>query len=109
MTTVPIPLDRIFLDDLAICPRSSMLRVGPGDRSELRASPWWVYLASARLPDHLGSACSRVNFRGSTAGGRQISGGVQVVGRHDDAYGTELILSGLLPLGTDSESVARPS
>jgi len=26
MTTVPIPLDRIVLDDLAICPRSSMLR-----------------------------------------------------------------------------------
>lgn len=31
MTTVPIPLDRIFLDDLAMCPRSSLLHVGPGD------------------------------------------------------------------------------
>ncbi len=109
MATVPIPLDRIFLDDLAICPRSSMLRVGPGDRPELRASPWWVYMASARLPNDLGTACSKVGFRGATAGGREISGDVQIVGRYDDAYGTELILSGLRPLGTDSESKARPS
>lgn len=54
MTLVPIPLDRIFLDDLDTCPRSSMLRMGAGDRPELRASPWWVYVASARLPNGLG-------------------------------------------------------
>lgn len=109
MTNVPIPLDRIFLDHLAICPRSSMLRVGPGDRPELRASPWWVYMASARLPNDLGTVCSKVGFRGATAGGREIGGDVQIVGRHDDAYGTELILSGLRPLRTDSESVPPPS
>ena len=109
MTTVPIPLDRILLDDLAICPRSSMLRVGPGDRPELRASPWWVYMASPRLPDDLGTACSKVGFRAATAGGRQISGDVQIVCRHDDAYGTELILSGLRPLGTGSGPEVRPS
>lgn len=109
MTTVPIPLDRIVLDDHAICPLSSMLRVGPGDRPELRTSPWWVYVASARLPDDLGTTSSKVGFRGATAGGRQISGDVQIVGRRDDAYGTELILSGLGPLGTDSDSEARPS
>ena len=109
MTIVPILLDCIILDDLAICPRSSMLRVGPGDRPELRASPWWVYMASARLPDDLGTTCSEVGFRGTTAGGRQISGDVQIVGRRDDPYGTELILSGLRPLGTDSESKARAS
>ena len=109
MATVPIPLDRIFLDDLAICPRSSMLRVGPGDRPELRTSPWWVYMASARLPNDLCTASSKVGFRGATAGGREISGDAQIVGRHDGAYGTELILSGLRPLGTDSASKARPS
>ena len=109
MATVPIPLDRIVLDDLAICPRSSMLRVGPGDRPELQASRWWVYMASARLPNDLATACSKVGFRVTTAGGRQISGDVQIVGRHDDAYGTELILSGLRPLGTDSGPEALPS
>ena len=109
MTPVPIPLDRIVLDDLAICPRSSMLRVGPGDRSELRASPWWVYIASARLPSDLGAASSKVGFRGATAGGRQISGDAQIVCRHDDAYGTELILSGMRPLGTDPGPEVRPS
>ncbi|MEO7294566.1 MAG: hypothetical protein ABIZ57_00335 [Candidatus Limnocylindria bacterium] len=109
MTTVPIPLDRIFLDDLAICPRSSLLHVGPGDRPELRASPWWVYMASARLPNDLGNACCKVGFRGAAAGGREMSGDVQIVGRLDDAYGTELILSGLHPLETDSASDPRPS
>jgi len=108
MTTVPIPLDRIFLDDLAICPRSSMLRVGPGERPELSARPWWVYVASVRLPNDLSTARSKVGFRGATTGGREISGDVRIVGRHDDADGTELILSGLRPLGTDSESKARP-
>ena len=109
MTTVPIPLDRIVLDDLAICPRSSMLHVRPGDRPEVRASAWWVYMASARLPNDLGTACSKVGFRGTTAGGREISGDVQIVGRSDDAYGTKLILSGQRPLGTDPASGARPS
>ena len=34
-------------------------------------------------------------FRGLTAGGTMITGAVRVVDRHDDAYGTELLLAGL--------------
>jgi len=107
VTSVGIPLDRIILDRIAVCPRSAMLRMGAGDRRELRTSPWWVYVASESLPEDLGTSHSSIGFRGETAGGPAIDGEVRIVGRCDDAYGTELILSGLRPLGTEADPDTR--
>ena len=64
-------------------------------------SPWWVYVASERLSSHLITSNTSVGFRGQTAGGREIGGEVKIVGRRDNAYGTELMLSGLRPLVSD--------
>lgn len=83
-----------------------MLRVGAGDRPEAAASPWWVFVASARLPHHLDTSHATLGFRGATAGGREIRGEVRIVSRQDTAHGTELILSGLGPLGGDVDSPA---
>lgn len=68
MTNIGIPLDRISLDQIAVCPRSAMLRLGGGDRPKLRESPWWVYVASESLPSDLDTSHASISFRGETTG-----------------------------------------
>ena len=106
MTADPIPLDRIFLDRLVVCPRSAMLRPFPGDDPELKSSPWWVRIASARLPMELDASHPPIVFRGFTVSGRVMCGNARIVARHDDGYGTTLILAGLDPLERASPAVA---
>lgn len=60
-----------------------------------------MYLASERLPIDLDTGPASISFRGGTVSGREIAGDVRIVDRHDDAYGTVLILVGLRPLATD--------
>ena len=98
MTSTGIALDRITLNEVTICPRSAMLRTRPSDRTVRWRSPWWVYIASEHLPSDLDISSGSVGFRGQTAGGREISGEVRILGRRDNAYGTELMLSGLRPV-----------
>ena len=100
MTSTGIAMDRITLDGISIRPRSAMLRIRPSDRAVPWRSPWWVYIASERLPRDLVISDASVGFRGQTAGGREICGEVRILGRRDNAYGTELMLSGLRPLPT---------
>ena len=107
MTQVPVPLDRIFLDDLVVAPRSSTLHHGGGEGPKVRESPWWVFLACERLPGHLGAGQSSIAFRARTTSGRVFAGEVRIVDRRDDAYGTELILAGLRPLATPPHSDHR--
>jgi len=98
MTADPIPLDRIFLDRLVVCPHSAMLRPFPGDDPEFKSSPWWVRIASARLPKELDASHPPIDFRGFTVSGREMCGDARIVARQDDRYGTTLILAGLGPL-----------
>jgi hypothetical protein len=102
MTGSGIALDRIILDGVSIHPRSAMLRIRPSDRALPGRSPWWVYVASERLPSDLHTSDASVGFRGQTAGGREFGGEVQILGRRDSAYGTELTLSGLRPLAPEA-------
>jgi len=67
MSSSGTPIDRITLATDAFAPRSSLLHLGPGKRPGLR----------------------------ETAQGTVVTGMVRVAGRHDDAYGTELLLAGL--------------
>ncbi len=106
------PIDRITLAGDAFAPRSSLLHVGPGDRPGLEGCAWWVYAASRRLPPRILASDEALPFRGQTATGMVITGSVRVVDRHDDAYGTELLLAGLdsplgVPIRAASEDVAH--
>jgi len=103
MTGSAIALDRISLDGVSIHPRSAMLRVRPRDDAVAWSSPWWVYVASERLLDDLDTSNAPVGFLGQTAGGREIDGEVKIVGRRDNAYGTELMLFGLRPLASEAD------
>jgi len=107
MTSTRVALDRIILDGITIHPRSAMLRMRPEDRSGLWRSPWWVHIASESLPNKLDASPAPIGFRGDTAGGREIVGDVQILGRRDGAYGTELMLLGLRPLTTAAASGVR--
>ena len=89
------PIDRISLAGDAFAPRSSLFHVGPGDRPGLRDCAWWVYAAAHRLPPRILASDAALPFRGETARGTVITGAVRVAGRHDDPYGTELLLAGL--------------
>lgn len=90
-----IPIDRITLADHAFAPRSSLLHFGPGDRSGMQDCSWWVYAAAHRLPRRILASDAALSFRGATARGAVITGTVRVANRHDDAYGTELLLAGI--------------
>ena len=107
MSSTGIALDRIILDGIGIHPRSATLRIRPVDRAVPWRSPWWVYVASARLPSDLHTSDAPVGFRGQTAGGREIGGEVQILGRRDNAYGTELMLSGIRPLAAEADLKAH--
>ena len=107
MTGRGIALDRIIVDGVSIHPRSAMLRMRPSDRAVPWRSPWWVHVASERLPTGLDASNAPVAFRGQTAGGREIGGDVQILGRRDSAYGTELMLSGLRPLASEADMNAH--
>jgi hypothetical protein len=107
MTGSGIALDRIILDGVSIHPRSAMLRMRPDDGAVPWKSPWWVFVASERLPSDLDTSNIPVGFRGLTAGGREIGGDVQILGRRDNAYGTELMLSGLRPLASEADMSAH--
>ena len=103
MTGRGIALDRIIVDGVSIHPRSAMLRMRPSDRAVPWRSPWWVYVASERLLGDLDTSNAPVGFLGQTAGGRVIDGEVKIVGRRDNAYGTELMLFGLRPLASETD------
>lgn len=98
MQQTPVALDRIHLDRVAFAPRSSTLHFGAGTHPELRSSPWWVYVASERLPGSVTGGTSHVEFRALTPSGRELGGEVAIVERIDDERGTRLILSGLGPM-----------
>ena len=112
MTDSGTPIDRITLASDVFAPRSSLVHVGPGDRPGLEGCAWWVYAASRRLPPRILASDEALPFRGQTATGTVIYRLLRVVDRHDDAYGTELLLAGLdSPLGVSiraaSEDVAH--
>ena len=89
------PIDRITLADDSFAPRSALLHIGPADRHGVPDCSWWVSAAARRLPPRIVASDAGLPFRGLTAGGTVISGTVRVADRHDDAYGTELLLAGV--------------
>jgi hypothetical protein len=89
------PIDRITLAEDVFAPRSSLLHQGPGDRPSLHDCSWWVYAAVHRLPPRILASEAALPFGGETAQGTVITGMVRIADRHDDAYGTELLLAGL--------------
>lgn len=95
MTSPGTPIDRITLAADAFAPRSSLLHLGPGERPGLLDCSWWVYAAAHRLPPRILASDAVLPFRGETAQGTVVTGMVRVADRHDDAYGTELLLAGL--------------
>jgi hypothetical protein len=104
------PIDRITLAGDAFAPRSSVLHLGPGDRPGLHDCSWWVYAAARRLPPRILASDRAIPFRGETTHGTVIAGHVRIADRHDDAYGTELLLAGLgspvsAPIRAGSEDV----
>ena len=95
-------LDRVSLDDFTVRRRSATLHRGHGDHPGTQQSPWWVYLACTGIPASYDVSGRRVWLRASTISGRSIRAQVRIVGRHDDGYGTRLILAGLGPLVDDA-------
>ena len=88
-------LDRISLDGFAVRRRSATLHFGGGDRPETRDSPWWVYLGCEPIPTRYDVSPHPMWLGASTISGRPIRAQARIVARHDDGYGTELILAGL--------------
>ena len=95
MSSPGTPIDRITLATDAFAPRSSLQHLGPGKRPGLLDCSWWVYAAAHRLPPRILVSDAALSFRGETAQGTVVTGMVRVADRHDDAYGTELLLAGL--------------
>ena len=95
MSNPGTPIDRLTLAGDTFAPRSSLLHLGPGDRPGVRDCSWWVYAAARRLPLRIRASDAELSFRGETTQGTVISGTVRIADRHDDGYGTELLLAGL--------------
>jgi hypothetical protein len=91
-------LNRVSLDGFTVHRLSATLHYGPGDHPGTRQSPWWVYLACGLIPGRYEVGPRPVRLQASTVSGRAIHAEVRIVARHDDGYGTELILAGLGPL-----------
>lgn len=91
-------LDRVSLNDFTVHRLSATLHRGPGDDPGTRQSPWWVYLACGAIPGRYDVSPRTVRLQASTVSGRSIHAEVRIVGRHDDGYGTRLILAGMGPL-----------
>jgi len=89
------PIDRITLAGDSFAPRSSLLHVGARSHPDLQDCSWWVHAAARRLPPRILASDADLPFRGLTAQGTLITGTVRVAVRHDDAYGTELLLAGV--------------
>jgi hypothetical protein len=95
-------LDRVSLDDLTVHRLSATLHYGHGDHPGTQQSPWWVYLACGAIPGRYDISPRPVRLQASTVSGRSVHAEVRIVGRHDDGYGTQLILAGLGPLVDDA-------
>jgi hypothetical protein len=95
-------LNRVSLDDFTVHRLSATLHYGPGDHPGTRQSPWWVYLACGTIPGGCDVSPRPVRLRASTVSGRSVQAEVRIVARHDDGYGTELILAGLGSLVDDA-------
>jgi hypothetical protein len=95
-------LNRVALDDFTVHRLSATLHHGQGDHPGTRQSPWWVYLACGPVPSRYDVNPRPVRLRASTVSGRSVQAEVRIVARHDDGYGTELILAGLGPLDDDA-------
>lgn len=95
-------LNRISLDDFTVHRLSATLRYGGGDHPGTRQSSWWVSLACEAIPGRYDVSARPVRLHGSTVSGRSVGGDVRIVARHDDGYGTQLILAGLGPLADDA-------
>jgi len=95
-------LNRVSLDDFTVHRLSATLHYGHGDHPGTRQSPWWVYLACGTIPGRYDVSSRTVRLQASTVSGRSVHAQVRIVGRHDDGYGTRLILAGLGPLVDDA-------
>ena len=95
-------LNRVSLDDFTVHRLSATLHYGHGDHPGTRQSPWWVYLACGTIPGRYDVSSRTVRLQASTVSGRSVHAQVRIVGRHDDGYGTRLILAGLWPLVDDA-------
>ena len=102
MSAREMNLDRVSLDGLVVRRRSAALRLGAGERPGTSQSPWWVYLACARIPDGYRVGARAVRLDASMIDGREVHADVTIVDRLDDAYGTTLILAGLDPLPNEA-------
>ena len=91
-------LDRVALDGFTVHRLSATLHRGPGDHPGTQQSAWWVYLACGAIPGRYDVSPRTVGLQASTVSGRSIHAEVRIVGRHDDGYGTRLILAGMGPL-----------
>jgi hypothetical protein len=91
-------LNRLSLDDITVHRRSATLHYGPGDHPGTQQSPWWVCLACRAIPGRYDVSPRPVRLEASTVSGRSVHAEVRIVARHDDGYGTQLILAGLGPL-----------
>jgi hypothetical protein len=88
-------LDRVSLDGFTVHRLSANLHGGPGDHPGTRQSPWWVYLACGAIPGRYDVSPRKLWLQASTVSGRSVHAQVKIVGRHDDGYGTRLILAGM--------------
>lgn len=91
-------LDRVALAGFVMHRRSATLHVGSEDPRIPNGSPWWVSLACARIPDRYRVSQVPIRLEARLISGRAIRGEVTIVERHDDAYGTQLLLAGIGPL-----------
>lgn len=98
MSARDLNLDRVSLDNVPVRRLSATLHHGAGGHPGTRESPYWVYLACEPVPGRYDVSPRGVWLEASTVSGRRIGAEVRIVARHDDGYGTELILSGLAPL-----------
>lgn len=94
-------LDRISLDGVAVRRLSATLHLGPGDHPGTSDSRWWVYLACERISTRFVAGPTPVVLDADLIDGQTIHANVRIVGRRDDAYGTELILAAIDPVGRE--------
>ena len=57
-----------------------------------------MYLACGTIPARYEVSSRAVRLQASTVSGHSVQAQVRIVARHDDGYGTQLILAGLGPL-----------